>query len=170
MFCPSPRKLIRVDGAGPEIDRLWADLRRHFPFAAIRDRAFVDWRFFRNPTRKYRVYVFRSKVSKRPRAYAAVGIDGETAKLVDLLAPPDQQLVAEFAGQIAADLSEHGIAVLETWMPAAHFLSQMLIGAGWVRQSEPLGIVPTARSFDERLTIPWTSDSFLYTMADSDLM
>ena len=47
--------------------------------------------------------------------------------------------------------------------------------AGHVRRRfaqapEPLGIVPTARSFDVNLEIPWVSDNLYYTMADADLV
>ncbi len=160
----------RIDDAAVALDAVWSELTPHYPLAAVRDRAFVDWRFFRNPTRDYRVYLYRAGLSKRPRGYAVVGIEGEVARIVDLLVPPDRGVVAGFTGQIAADIGRLGIGVLETWMPGTHFTSRMLVDAGWVREPEPLGIVPTARSFDDRLTIPWTSDNFFYTMADSDLM
>lgn len=160
----------RIDHAAVALDGVWSGLKEHFPLAAIRDSAFVEWRFFQNPIRDYRVYVYRAGFSKRPVGYAAVGIEGDTARLVDLLAPPDHRVVADFTGQIAADLASQGPATVETWLPASHFLSRLLIDADWVRHPEPLGIVPTARSFDDRLTIPWTSENFYYTMADSDLM
>jgi hypothetical protein len=160
----------RLDHATTKLDDVWSALQSHFPFAAIRDSAFADWRFFQNPLRDYRVYLCRSGISKRPEAYAAVGIEGDTARVVDILTPPDPVLTADFTGQIAADLGRNGIEMIETWMPGEHFICQMLKDAGWIRESEPLGIVPTARSFDGGLTIPWVSDNFFYTMADSDLM
>ncbi len=160
----------RIDDAAVALDAVWTELKPHYPLAAIRDRAFVEWRFFQNPTRDYSVYLYRTGLSKRPKGYAVVGIEGEVARIVDLLVPPDRNLIAEFTGQIAADIRRLGIGVLETWMPGSHFISRMLEDSGWAREPEPLGIVPTARSFDNGLTIPWTSENFFYTMADSDLM
>lgn len=160
----------RIDRATTKLDDVWSALQSHFPLAAIRDAAFVDWRFLQNPIRDYRVYLYRSGLSKRPQGYAAVGVEGDTARVVDILVPPDQVLITDFTGQIAADLGRKGIETVETWMPWSHFICRMLKDAGWKREPEPLGIVPTARSFDDRLTIPWASDNFFYTMADSDLM
>jgi hypothetical protein len=84
--------------------------------------------------------------------------------------PPDEAMVSALLGEVAARLAAQGVERLETWLPGAHFLVGMLERAGWARQSEPLGIVPTARSFDEGLTIPWAAQNLYYTMADSDLL
>ncbi len=98
-----------------------------------------------------------------------VGVDGDTARLVDVLMPPDPAMIAALSGRVASDLAARGIENIETWLPAGHFLTASLLEAGWAREAEPLGIVPTARSFDPELTIPWVSENFFYTMADSDL-
>ena len=99
-----------------------------------------------------------------------VGVSEDGAKLVDLLMPPDRKMVKALSGQLAADLAARKIETIETWLPGKHFLTGALLEAGWSREAEPLGIVPTARSFDDGLTIPWISENFYYTMADSDLL
>ena len=158
-----------IDRPTPELDRIWAEVAVHYPLAAVRDAAFVDWRFFRNPQRDYIVYVFRTGLTRRPRGYAVVGVDGKSARLVDILMPPDRAMIAAFSGGMAADLATREIDTIETWLPGHHFTVGGLVEAGWSREPEPLGIVPTARSFDTRLAIPWVSENFFYTMADSDL-
>ena len=98
-----------------------------------------------------------------------VGAEGDTARLVDILMSPDPAMIAALSARVTADLTARGIEHIETWLPAGHFLTAGLLEAGWSREPEPLGIVPTARSFDPELTIPWVSGNFFYTMADSDL-
>ncbi len=158
-----------IERAEPALDRVWSEVEGTYPLAAVRDAAFVDWRFFRNPQRDYLVYLFLAGIARRPRGYAVVGVDGDTARLVDVLMPPDPAMIASLSGRVASDLSARGIENIETWLPAGHFLTAGLLEAGWAREPEPLGIVPTARSFDSELTIPWVSENFFYTMADSDL-
>lgn len=155
---------------GRELDRAWARLAEHYPLAAVRDAAFVDWRFCRHPTRRYRLWAWRSGFPRRLRAFAAIGLEAGGARLVDLLAPPDEALVGAFLGAVAARLAGEGVARLQTWLPGRHFLSGILERTGWARVPEPLGIVPTARSFAAGLEIPWVSEQLFYTMADSDLM
>lgn len=158
-----------IETPDPDLDRIWTRVAGHFPLAAVRDAAFVDWRFFKNPQRDYLVYVFRAGIPARSVGYAVIGVDEGVARVVDLLLPPDRKMIKAMSGGLAADLSSRHVDTIETWMPGEHFLTAGLIEAGWSREDEPLGIVPTARSFDSGLTIPWTSRNFFYTMADSDL-
>ena len=162
--------LVLQDRPTQVLDRIWAEVSGFYPLAAIRDSAFVDWRFFRNPQRDYLVYVFKAGITRSPRGYVVVGIEDGGARLVDILMPPDRKLVAAVSGGVASDLASRGVETIETWLPGGHFLTGYLAEAGWSRAPEPLGIVPTARSFDAGLTTPWVSGNFFYTMADSDLM
>jgi hypothetical protein len=157
------------DRPTPDLDQIWNEVAGHYPLAAVRDAAFVNWRFFLNPQRDYLLYVLRTGITRRPQGYAVVGIDEGAARVVDVVTPPDPALIGFLSGRVAADLAARGIDTLETWLPGRHFITEGLVGAGWAREPEPLGIVPTARSFDDRLTIPWVAESFFYTMADSDL-
>jgi hypothetical protein len=158
-----------IDRASTELDRVWTAVAGHYPLAAVRDAAFVDWRFFRNPQREYRVYLVHTGITRRPQGFAVVGVDGGTARLVDVVMPPDKGMIAALSGRLAADLVARDVDHIETWLPGRHFLTTGLLDAGWNSEPEPLGIVPTARSFDPELTIPWVSENFFYTMADSDL-
>jgi hypothetical protein len=159
-----------IDRATPELDRAWSEAKAHYPLAAVRDAAFVDWRFFRHPTRTYQVYVYRSGMRRRVRGYAVIGIEGLVAKLADLMMPADEAMVAALLGGVAARVAAQGTERLETWLPGGHFLARTLEATGWAREPEPLGIVPTARSFGGGLTIPWTAENLYYSMADSDLL
>jgi len=166
IFGPSMQLVKRPT---PDLDRIWSEVADHYPLGAVRDAAFVDWRFFRNPQRDYRLYVLRAGMTRRPRGYAVIGVDGGSARLVDFLMPPDREMIAALSGRMTADLAARDIDTIETWLPGRHFITEGLVAAGWSREPEPLGIVPTARSFDTQLTIPWVSENFFFTMADSDL-
>ena len=158
-----------VGSTDERFDRLWERQRRHYPLAVIRDAAFLRWRFLGHPEKSYSICTYRPRFARELLGYAVVGFDDETARLVDILMPPGQRQIADFLGRLAGIVADRGAARFETWMPAGHFLTAGAQAAGWVREKEPLGIVPTARSFDEELTIPWVSENLFYTMADSDL-
>jgi hypothetical protein len=48
-----------VTRAGPEFDELWVNLCHHFAFSAVRDAAWVNWRFLDSPVRRYQVIAAR---------------------------------------------------------------------------------------------------------------
>jgi len=158
-----------VGSTDERFDRLWERQRRHYPFAVIRDAAFLRWRFLGHPEKDYSIYTYRARLTRELRGFAVIAYDGETARLVDILMPPGQRQIVDFLGRLAGIVADRGGARFETWLPRKHFLTIGLQASGWVHEKEPVGIVPTARSFDEELTIPWVSENLFYTMADSDL-
>lgn len=153
-----------------DFDALWRRLAEHYPLSVIRDRAFLQWRFFDHPQRDYTLYTYRAGILGRLEAWAVVGIEEGAARIADLLLPPDVELGAAFLTRLARVLSVRGLQRIESWVPGRHFAVGVLEGAGFERAPEPLGIVPTARSFDSALGIPWVSANLYYTMADADLV
>jgi hypothetical protein len=165
------RGAVREEHApGAEFDRLWSSLRAHYPLAVKRDLAFWQWRFRDHPIRNYRVYGCRSGLLRRLRAAAVVAVDGAVVKIVDLLLPPDGEVGSAFMTGLAEIVGDQGAESIEVWLPGGHFAAEVLRESGFEPAPEPLGIVPTARSFDERLSIDWVARSLYYTMADADLL
>jgi hypothetical protein len=165
------RGRLREEGMpGAAFDALWNELAGHYPLAVVRNSAFLRWRFFDHPHRRYTVYGWRTGLLGRLRAWAVVGIEDDSARIADLLLPPDPALSAGFLGSVAGAVSTKGVQRLETWVPGGHFAVDGLRTAGFEQTAEPLGIVPTARSFDDNLEISWVSDNLYYTMADADLV
>ena len=162
-------RLEASDEVDSGLDQLWSDLEGHYPLSVIRDAAFLRWRFGSHPTRRYTIYTFRSSLARKLRACAVVAFDNETATIVDLVLPPEQKTGVDFLAQVAAACAARGAEKVAVWVPGSHFSAVVLGAAGFVSKPEPLGIVPTARSFDPDLEIPWVSDNLYYTMADSDL-
>jgi hypothetical protein len=155
---------------GRDCDALWQRLSEFYPLAAVRDRAFLRWRFFNHPRRRYTLYSYRTGLFGRLRAWAVVATEERTARIADLLLPPNVELGAAFLTRLARVLRLRGVERIETWVPGSHFAAETLAGAGLEQSAEPLGIIPTARSFDGDLGIPWVSDTLYYTMADADLV
>ena len=93
----------------------------------------------------------------------------EKAILADILIPDSNQMIHAFISLISSELSGMGVKNIETWLPAPHFTSKALIEMGFASLPEPLGIVPTGRTFDPSLSFEWASENIFYTMADGDL-
>jgi len=89
---PAERTVDRVSRAGEEFDTLWSRCAPRFPFAAVRDRAWVEWRFLDDP-------IFADTVlAARDRRGALTGYlafrvtarpDLRVGRILDLFAPPD---------------------------------------------------------------------------------
>src|SRR5262249_52294477 len=52
-------EVVEVDRFGATADELWARLAAHFPFALVRDAAYLDWRYAACPWLAYRRFVVR---------------------------------------------------------------------------------------------------------------
>lgn len=151
------------------LDSLWKRVQKFYPFAVIRDASFFQWRFFARPGKRYECYGYRSFMGREWKGYVVFDLQDHHATLVDLLMPPSQSLVSDFLGRVSHQLSLEGVKTMAIWLPAEHFLVPLLLSAGFVSAPEPLGFVPTGRSFDPALELEWVGKNLYYTMADGDL-
>lgn len=163
-------QIERVTAVDETIDRLWRRSAEHYPLAVARDAAFFRWRFFEHPLRRYEVWGYRSLFLRDWKAYAVFVIDGNKARIVDILCPPSEKVVWGLLAMLGHELEERGIEEMEVWLPQHHFLTRLAASAGFRRSQEPLGFVPTGRSFHPELSLDWASRHLYYTMADGDLM
>jgi hypothetical protein len=163
-------RIERVRDVDESFDGLWGGCRDYYPFAVIRNSAFLRWRFFEHPSRKYEVWFYRSYFKKDLKAYAVFTVEGETARMVDILAPCIEGTVEGFLGRVGHRFYKRGIKEIQTWLPRSHFLTQSLISAGFRDRQEPLGFIPTGRSFHPDISLGWASRNLFYTMADGDLL
>ncbi|OQX73355.1 MAG: hypothetical protein B6D64_13975, partial [Bacteroidetes bacterium 4484_276] len=58
---------------------------------------------------------------------------------------------------------------VQLWLPKNHFITDNLVEIGFEEKPEPLGIIPTGRSFDKTLDIDFAINNIFYTMGDGDL-
>ena len=94
----------KISEFGPDFDELWASASNTSENILVRDRAFLDWRFVRAPTRRYDLFAARS--SGRLIGYLAgrtTPVDGMRWGLIlDLLAEDSKVGSAAAASLVAA--------------------------------------------------------------------
>ncbi|HEX6883263.1 MAG TPA: hypothetical protein VF530_07765 [Planctomycetota bacterium] len=163
-----PGPVRAVERFGPEADELYACCATHWNASAIRDAAFLNWRFLDAPARRYRVLAFQSGATLR--GYAVVGggaeLDPRLALLVDWLVLPgdDEASAALLAGALATARAT-GAAALATalpeWSPwAQHFQAQ-----GFRHHATPH--LATLRASVPRFDMLWLRDAWWNTLADA---
>ena len=150
-------------------DEIWRHSSKAYPLSVVRDSAYVAWRYFNHPEKKYEVWRYRSRFRKEWQAFVVLQVEDGKAVVVDMLIPDSQRLFCDFFGNIAAMLVDRGIESIETWMPADHFLSDFFSNCCFNKMQEPIGIIPTIRLFDDSLDMNWACSNFYYTMGDGDL-
>jgi hypothetical protein len=166
---PFAGKIDRISVCDASFDRLAEASRRFYPFSIMRDSAFLRWRFLEHPANHYELFGYRSLMRKRLRGYTVLSLLGDQARLVDFLMPLSKKSLRDFLARLAVSLSRCGIQRVEAWLPEGHFTVGMLASAGFVPAQEPLGIIPTGRTFYARLSWEWAAKNLFYTMADGDL-
>jgi len=153
---------------GPEADELYACCATHWNASAIRDAAFLNWRFLAAPARRYRVLAYQSGATLR--GYAVVGggaeLDPRLALLVDWLVLPgdDEASAALLEGALAAARAAGAAALgtaLPEWSPwAQHFQAQ-----GFRHHATPH--LATVRASVPRFDMLWLRDAWWSTLADA---
>ena len=151
-------------------DSLWKRCQVSYPFSVIRNADFLRWRFIDHPFNHYEIWGHRMKAEKDLAAYAILSFIDNKATLVDLLGLPFDSIWSDFWIKLGKMLAQRDISQLHTWLPDGHFITHAVMASGLKRFPEPIGIIPTVRSFDTSLTFDWISKNLYYTMADTDLM
>ncbi|MBN2701429.1 MAG: GNAT family N-acetyltransferase [Methylothermaceae bacterium] len=159
--------MVRAD---ERLDRMAAELDRIYPFWVRRDRRFVQWRYFDHPRRRYRVYGLRKLWSRALKGMAVIAAeDDDTGILVDLILPVGDTESLGFLRRLRGEWHRAGWRRIRTWVPANHPARRCLQAAGFEIRPEPLGIIPTGRSFSPDLDGRWAAANLYYTMGDGDL-
>ena len=122
-----------------------------------------------NPVHSYDVYGYALNPDSQVVGYAVFARKEDTLVMVDILMPPSVSMVKDFMTAMAADFFKQDDKKVQTWLPANHFLTEILVACGFSVHPEPLGFVPTGRSFSPLLPWDWGSDNMYYSMADADL-
>lgn len=162
-------RIERVTDIDDAFDGLWKRYCRDYPLALIRDSTFLRWRFSEHPLNKYEIWGYRSYLQKGWKAYAVFALAGEKARMIDIFGPPSEKTMKDFLARLGAQFVERGIKEIETWLPGNHFLASTATSAGFSPSQEPLGFIPTGRSFHPSLSLDWASENIYYSMADGDL-
>lgn len=165
-----PGYLEQVRDIDETFDRLWEICKDSYPLAIIRNAAFLRWRYGNHPLKRYEIWRYRATLQGAMDAYIVLSISDGKAALSDILAPPSGINLSNIFGLLGKMLTEREIGVLETWLPGGHFITNAALSSGFNSYPEPVGIIPTFRSFDPSMTFQWGCDNIYYSMADGDLV
>src|SRR6185503_20296893 len=156
---------------GPDADVLYGCCATHWYASAIRDAAVLNWRFARNPLRRYRLLavgddhvlrgyaVYRSAPELRP---------GLGLVLDWLVLPGDDDASARLVAALLASARADGAGVLAASFPEWSPWSLYFQEQGFLhRPSEHLQVV---RSAVPRFDMLWLRDNWWHTLADALLL
>jgi hypothetical protein len=143
---PPPSDMETGDLAPDGLDALWRSARRALPFAAVRDRTRVNWRFHARPSRHYRM-VWRRQGSETT-AWAALSVWEGAATVVDYLGrdPGGADLPDLFAAA-AEEARGYGAKTLVFWRTPGGPGRGVIDGLPGVRSGA--GFPMISRVFDE---------------------
>ncbi len=154
----------------PDHDELWDRSRRHFPVAAVRDRAFLQWRWVACPGGDFRFLSARRRGRLAAVAvYSPTYTEPDCAALADLLWDGrDPAALAACVGRAAALARQSGRRYLVTLLPEGRPETAALQALGF--RAALTGHSFVARSFDPGLRLPWLAKRWYFTFADFDLV
>lgn len=171
---PGPGPSALPDGVaelarfGPEADVLYACCATHWHASAVRDAAFLNWRFAEHPGRRYRQLGVRG--GSQLRGYAVYRFDPGLAAgpglLLDWLVLPgdeeaSERLLAAVLACARADGAGRLAASFPEWSPWSLYFQER----GFLHQpSEHLQVV---RSSVPRFDMLWLRDNWWGTLADA---
>lgn len=151
-----------------KFDKLLNDAKKRYPFSAYRDKQFLNWRFLSHPTNRYETFALENIIGNI-ESYLVIQIVGNVATMVDIFGKKNPMAINKLVFQGSKILRKKGVEKIRVWLPKGHFITKSLISSGFQEKPEPLGIVPTGRSFSGALDIGFVTDNLYYTMADGDL-
>lgn len=132
-------EIDQVHQLDDEFDRFWRRVFSLYPIMGVRDRSFLKWRYFQNPTRTYTIYRAMNKTEMS--GYLILRkvnlLDFNSAVIVDLLASDRETLKALVTRSIEHSYKE-GIALLGFMVPKTH---------PYYRDLRDWGFLPSLKTF-----------------------
>lgn len=162
------RKTAIVESADSHFDNLQSAIKEDYPFAAIRDKQFINWRFFENPVQKYIVFIGKTFVGK-PISYLVLSIKGQMVTIVDIFTGRKIKEAGRLILCALKTLNLQNAEIVQVWLPAHHFITKELLDCGFEKHPEPIGIIPTITYYHPDLSSAFIDKNIFYTMADADL-
>ena len=145
-------------------DMQWRQLETRFGIVNRRDRAFLVWRYWLRPGKRYRFVTILGA-----SALAVVGIERRKAYLMEFLVEPENTVLARalLAG-VEAILNAERIPEIEGWFPAFTWESHFLVRDGKFTAHEADNWLE-CRLFDRRFSAAWLAQHFYYSLSDFDV-
>lgn len=162
--------VVEVDRFGATADELWTRLAPNFPFALVRDAAYLDWRYAACPWLGYRRFVVRER-GGLVRALFVARTNWQRqpiGALVDFLGAPDDAAAVGLALRTTTRIArDAGQARVEAWFPERSPWFHHALGSGF--RSEPCQYVLCVMLYRERPDLEWVRERWYYTIGDSDV-
>lgn len=160
------REVRRFDS---DVDRLWAELRPAFAFAAIRDSSYLNWRYVDAPA-AHRLFEVRTPGSAALRAVFVLRhgwCEPSILALSDLLAAPDDRAALNAALAIAIDAAHTvGQTRVEMWLPPTHPTFRAALDLGMATEPGPANLTICLYRDDDDLE--WYRRNWFFTIGDFD--
>lgn len=138
VFVPSVLKLYNVESPGKEFDMLWKRLGGGVFRDSVllaRDSAYVDWRFFKHPAKKYSIAL--AEDSSGPAGYMAVSrkvTSGEVFCDVEDIAVSDVRCFRELMCHVCKSISDNGL--VRIMLPLTSPFYRCTLGMGFRESAE----------------------------------
>ena len=158
-----------VASFSPDVDELWRRLAPQFPFAIIRDRAYLSWRYTASPELTYRCFEIRRDGQLCAWFVTRAGWQGvPILALADFLADPrDENAVGLTLRHAVRAGREAEQARVEAWLPPRSPFFSAARRHGF--ESEPSQYVLCAMLYRDQPELDWVRDHWYFTIGDSDV-
>jgi hypothetical protein len=162
------RKARCMGQFSPVFDELNRKLNKYYPLAVCRDNRFIHWRYFLHPQQQYLVFTGMSLFGTHG-SLIVLTVNKEMATIVDILVPDSAGEISALLFDVSQMLKQSGVFMLQTWLPAGHFIARHLVSMGFEMLPEPIGFIPTTIYYDHTINKDQADKNLFYTMGDGDL-
>jgi len=150
-------------------DALWTRAAERYPFAAVRDAAWLRRRYTAQPGVEYRhVYVRRRNL---PRAWGVARLRGDALNVADLVwdgsDPRDLEAIDR---AFVSQARRAGAERLEMWLGGDPAAAEVLADRGWVQMPDPPDLGMVGRAFHPAIDLAEVGRRVYLTLGDSDLV
>jgi GNAT superfamily N-acetyltransferase len=165
-------RVERVARFDATADELWLRSRTGLACAAVRDAAYLNWRYADCPDVEYALLCVRGRFSRRLRGVAVLRMgwfDEPIAALVDWLVPPGDEAASLGLVTACHELArERRLTAVKVWFPPAATQHQLFLGLGYVEEPTPF-LVSVWNDGHSEERVSRFKESWYYTMGDSDI-
>ena len=150
-------------------DALWSLAAERYPFAAVRDAAWLRRRYTGRPGVEYVHLYARRRATVR--AWGAARLQADALHLADLVWDGSDPRDLEAIDRAFVLLARRaGARRLEMWLDGDPAAAEVLAARGWTRLPDPADFGLVGRAFHPAIDLAEVGRSVYLTMGDSDLV
>ncbi|KHF39598.1 GNAT family N-acetyltransferase [Halalkalibacter okhensis] len=137
--------LVPIKQADDRFDDLWERAKGQYPIMLKRDRAYVNWRYFENPTNKYSIIGYVDGGILKGYAVTAIqekqinGVHLNLGYVVDIFAVDENEVWLKLIETSLRNLSNSDM--ISTWALKHTRLYSQLKGCGFIHKDSPMPFV-----------------------------